>query len=631
MVQFFIFKNNAAVQVNRHRKMIISQIEDFLNSGKSIEDVQVVRKLTSITLQIDEQSVGNVTPITESFIPALEQEEDFVCGYDYEEAISEPEPEDEDTEIIIQNEEAETVVIVSDYLPCSKCGEVLTCKKTLEIHEFFKHSLFGVHIENEVEQSQEVVVGDDGEPNFIKKCANCATDFYDSHSLKHHLLASHSSEIQQNVNELLAVDTTAMDQEVVSKYVEHIRELLQLQVDCVELQIDENIKKHFYQFYCGEAFKTAEAEPVASNSEKDDNDLENEEVQVKKKVEKNATNLTVESRTWLKREINMRRQSIQTESGARVIYRCVYCNIYSSNSAPGFRYHLISKHLKHNNLQNLQVIGSDFEPPPLKTTVSLRNICTDCNLKFKDWKIFEGHQNSHKLFAVISEYYYFPTCNTCNKLFIDDSSLKLHLAKHDANENIEEPIPVPLGAIVMQGRQLEDLTITQPYDIKGDGSVFWWSCGHCSKKFPDEFLCRNHLLMLHASTFTCPIDKLEFSEHKAVSLFSHHIKNKHQELFPDISFSCTFCKMNFPTVYDKLSHMKSCSLRKFSCDHCGKRFFRKGDLFAHLRFISGELFFACKICHKKCETMSDLKIHLRSHTKEVSIKIAMPKVRIMNQ
>jgi len=124
------------------------------------------------------------------------------------------------------------------------------------------------------------------------------------------------------------------------------------------------------------------------------------------------------------------------------------------------------------------------------------------------------------------------------------------------------------------------------------------------------------MLMVHSSAFVCPIDKREFSGFKSVSLFAHHLRNKHSELFPELKFACTFCKMEFPSIYNKLSHMKSCSSKKFGCDHCDKKFFRKVDLKAHIRFVSGELFFSCKVCSKRCETMSDLKIHIRSHTKE---------------
>lgn len=613
VVQFFIFKNNATVQANRHRKMIFSQIEDFLVQNQNIENIQVIRKLSSITLQIDEQpnneaSINKIeisVPISEE---QDEEDEKSVSDY-YEELMSETQ-EDDDSDI--QNQNDETVVIVSDYLPCFKCDEVLTSSKVLEIHEFFKHSLLGIQLENEVEQSQEIVVGDDGEPIFIRRCASCEIEFYDSPSLKHHLLACHSSEILVSTNnEFLTVDAASIVLEFVNKYLEHIRDLVQ--TNEVDLEIDENVKSYFYKFYSSDAVKPAQVK----HEEEDVNVNEQENEEVNKKLQMRLTNLNVESRAWLKREIHLRKHTIKGENGTRIIFRCAYCDIYSSNSAPGFRYHLISKHVKDRNFQNLQRVGSDFDPPPLKTAVKPKNICNDCNLKFKDRKMFEAHRNSHDLFLVIAEHYYFPACNTCNKLFIDNATLKLHLTKHDASENIEEEIIVPPGALMMQGRQLGK--VSQIEDIKEVGDDFWWSCGHCLRRFQKEIVCRYHLLLIHTASFNCPIDKREFSEHKAVSLFSHHLRNKHPELFPNIIFSCTFCKMSFPTIYEKLSHMKNCSFKKFSCDHCGKRFFKKRELSAHMRFVSGELYFPCKICHKKWETMSDLAIHLRSHTKEVSI------------
>lgn len=237
----------------------------------------------------------------------------------------------------------------------------------------------------------------------------------------------------------------------------------------------------------------------------------------------------------------------------------------------------------------------------------------------RDKKQFTSHHNCHDLFKVIAEYYSFPACRTCDKLFIDDRALATHLENHNTKGDILLPIRTErVGACIEQGKQLSK----NPIEIKGDeisDDGLTWRCGHCTKTFNKEASCRFHLLMTHVAIFVCPLEKREFSGFKAVSLFTHHIKNKHSELFPELTFTCTFCKMNFPSIYDKLSHMKSCSLKKYTCDHCGKKFFKKCDLNSHLRFISGELFFPCQHCGKKCETRSDLKIHLRSHTKEVRI------------
>ena len=598
--------------------MIISQIEDFLNQSKiSIEDIQVIRKLSSITLQVDEQPINDSTAAT--IIHAIEQHEDndSFIDEDYEELISETDQEDEEIKIKSQIDEA---IVVSDYLPCLKCGEVMTSKRSSELHYFLKHSMLGIQIENEVEQSEEVFVGNDGKPTFIKKCRSCGSDFQDSSSLRYHLLVTHCDEVLLNIYELLAIDTTSKKLEIANNYLDYIKDLMQTSDG--DLVVDENVKSYFYQFYSCDA--TDNAEPFTCTSEDRVFNVIDHEVQVnpseKAKPEKNSIDLNVEGRAWIRREINLRKKTIQTEKGTQVVYRCAYCNSHSSNSAPGFRYHLLSKHLKNKNFQDLHEIRSDLETQQPKKTDSLKNICIECNLKLKDSKTLKTHRDSHELFETVAEHYFFPSCNTCSKIFIDDSTLKLHLANHNIRDNVEDPIAVPLGSLIMQGKQIDYIEIS--HYPEADDDNFWWSCGHCSRKFQQEFSCRDHLLKFHVSSFTCPIDKRIFSGNKSVSLFSHHLRNKHPELFPNVTFSCTFCKMSFSSIYEKLSHMKNCDLKKFFCDHCGKRFFKKGELVSHLRFVSGELYFACKECYKKFENLSDLKIHLRSHTKEVSILIA---------
>lgn len=658
MVQFFVFKSSVACHVNRHRKMIIAQVEDFLNNSKSIQEIQVLRKLDSITLQTDGNvSKSIVDPLVVSYKKNVEQEtkpedeeEKFVEDFDYEEVTSETELEAEEILEEIhsqveakQQKDEEEMVIVSNYLPCLKCGEVSTSDKTSEIHEFFKHSLLGIQVESEVENNQELFVVEDG-TKFIGKCSTCSIEFDDSSSLSNHLILCHSFDMLLSINELFAVDTARIDFSIVNKYIEYIKDLIQSK-DFDE-KIEDDIKAYFYQFYSGDELKTVELS--VDTVESDDENITFEDAEASqeataiipapsikteksvKRTVKNLKNLSEESRKWLRNEINLRRNVSKNEFGAtRVFYRCAYCNVFSSNSAPGFRYHMASKHLRDTKLEDLKTVVPDFNIST-NTKVIAKNTCVDCNLKFKDHKLFKAHRNYHDLFGTIAQYYLFPTCNTCSKLFIDESTLNLHLAMHDSNEDILQPLTVPPGALTLQGKPVDDPEIEQAEEISDD--EFSWNCGHCARKFHREISCRLHLLLTHAGGFLCPIDKREFLGFKAVSLFSHHLKNKHSELFPEIKFACTFCKLEFSTIYDKLSHMKSCSSKKFACDHCGKKFFKKGDLAAHLKFVSGELYFQCKVCQKKCETVSDMKIHLRSHTKEVSLmKLLTKRAQINNK
>lgn len=588
--------------------MIQTQVDDFLKQIKNLEEIQVVRKLHSITLQVDQDSImNNVTESNDCDKSQADENE----VHDYEEVLSEVLTEEEEDEEEIEDKtsrEEDIVVIVSDCSQCPKCDEITTSNERCEIHEFFKHSLLGTQIENEAEVSQEM------SESLQRKCGTCLAEFDEPTAFAYHLVVEHSSEILTQVNQLFGVNEVAVNLNIINKYISHVKELI-----CDgEGRIDERVKQYFYQIYSGEAGKQIEEDDEEEtenfSTEMFEESTEVIEFKQPKSVKNtvNLSNLDDESREWVRNEINTRKKHIENEFGvARVIYRCAYCNIYSSNSAPGFRYHLISKHLKENDIRELREVQTENVIPPMRSKIG-RNTCDECNLKFKDQKMLISHRNSHELFETISQYYCFPACHTCNSLYIDESSLNIHLNKHDANKDVTQPILVPSGAIIIQGKRVAISQNTQEVPSK----EFSWRCGHCTRKFSKEPACRLHLLMVHASIFTCPMDKREFSGFKAVSLFCHHLRNKHPEIFPDMMFPCTFCNLEFTSIYDKLFHMKSCSEKKFECDHCHKKFFKKGDLVSHLKFISGELFFQCKMCKKKCETLSDLKIHERTHTKE---------------
>lgn len=252
-----------------------------MSQSKSIQDIQVVRKLHSITLQIDENVVKRDEDDRQVIIYKPEQkdeedvEEKFVDDFDYEEVISETELEDDeiieeiDSQIESKQKDEDEMVIVSKYLPCLKCGSVSTSNKTSEIHEFFKHSLLGIQVENEVENSQEFVEVD-SETKFIGKCATCLMEFDDSNSLLNHLVLCHSFEILLNINETFAIDTSNVNFDLVNKYIEFIKDLIQTKE--LDEKADDVIKSYFYQFYSGDELKSVE--PV--DSIEVDSDVDNE-------------------------------------------------------------------------------------------------------------------------------------------------------------------------------------------------------------------------------------------------------------------------------------------------------------------------------------------------------------------
>lgn len=600
--------------------MIFKAIEDFLSQCKSYEAIQVVRKLHAITLQVDPDATSSYK---EDETLHLKQEQ-FIDECGYEEVISEPE-DDVDDEIDTQSQtEDDSMIVVSNCFQCLKCEKIAVDSVSLEVHDFFKHSIVGGRINSEVESAEIVIL--EKSQGAVRICTICSMHLKEAHDLSSHILFHHINDIFAKINESPDIE---IDFEIVNKYIEFVKDLLQSKdsKDALLPEVDPEVRKYFYAIFEGytiesnDQFETTNEQFEIVN-EVDGNEAENNDDVVVAYEElfqpivikiagKSSPNISEDSRAWLRKEIGLRKKTIRNEiGGTRNIFRCAYCNVYSSNSAPGFRYHLISKHLKNGSFGGLQEIESDHVPPEkgLKT----KNSCLECNLKFKDYKMLSSHQNCHDLFKTIANHYSFPACYTCNVLFIDDYTLNHHLAKHDSGDDVSLAVEVPPGAVFSLGKQIKGLKTAD--DVPEDDFAF--NCGHCTKKFSKDISCRYHLLMSHVETFVCPIDKREFSGFKAVSLFCHHFKNKHSEMFPELIFSCTFCKMEFPSIYDKLSHMKGCSLKKFACDHCGKKFFKKNDLISHMKFVSGELFYSCKICQKKCETLSDLKIHIRCHTKE---------------
>lgn len=366
--------------------------------------------------------------------------------------------------------------------------------------------------------------------------------------------------------------------------------------------LEESIKKQFYTIY-----------HIEENSE-------HETVNREETSTNEGEMFEFEGKNWVKDEIIKSKEVIESEDGPKIVYNCARCN-YVSNTGPGFRYHLISKHIKNRDFEteverkplDLVTVRYQASKPRTRKFKDSKNSCSVCCLKFKEVRALNTHESAHELFDVIASSMNYPQCDECRMMFCSFGDLNTHHMRHDT-EMASELIPA-IGILHRQGVQL---SLPVPDDAIADG-VLKWSCGHCTRKFQSDEAAKHHQLLFHAVTFECPIDKREFTGSKAFSHYNQHLKNKHPEMFPNLTFPCTFCRLEFTSIYEKLAHMKICSEKKYGCDHCNKKFFKKNDLIAHIKFVTGEVVFQCEMCSKACETASDLQIHLRSHTKTVFI------------
>lgn len=419
------------------------------------------------------------------------------------------------------------------------------------------------------------------------------------YQLRLHMLQIHAPYITTQLNK--EKDNTYEIDEAFLNYIIQLEEA-ELSGSNDYPKLEESIKEQFYTIYNIEDNSEHE---IVSREEMSANDGEMFEY---------------EGKNWVKDEITKSKEVIESEDGPKIVYNCARCN-YVSNTAPGFRYHLISKHIKNRDFE------TEVERKPLDlVTVKYqaikhrnrkfkdsKNSCGLCCLKFKEVRALNTHESAHDLFDVIASSMNFPQCDECRMMFCSYGDLNTHHMGHDTEMAFE-----PISAIGILHRQGVQLQLPMPNESSADDSMKW-SCGHCTRKFKTIEASKHHQLLFHAVTFECPIDKREFSGSKAFSHYNQHLKNKHPEMFPNITFPCTFCRLEFTSIYEKLAHMKVCSEKKYGCDHCNKKFFKKNDLIAHIKFVTGEVVFQCEMCTKACETASDLQIHLRSHTKTVFI------------
>lgn len=242
-------------------------------------------------------------------------------------------------------------------------------------------------------------------------------------------------------------------------------------------------------------------------------------------------------------------------------------------------------------------------------TGSYKLSCNECGLFFR--RHFPTHVEAHKTFSQLTEHYVMPKCEECRIMYANEDAMMTHLMWHAGGESQAlEPIPSS-GLSEYGGKKFKDPAGTAEHAVEEKV----WKCGHCFATFWNENECVQHQMMLHMDTLTCPVDRLEFRGNRGIAVYTRHMKNKHPELFPGITFPCTYCKTDFSTIFDKLAHMKLCRAKQFQCDGCGKSFFTKIQLAHHLRVEKGLLTYNCKYCQKKCQNSMDLKIHIISiHT-----------------
>lgn len=376
-----------------------------------------------------------------------------------------------------------------------------------------------------------------------------------------------------------------------------------------------------------------------------------------------TTSLTDEIKEWLRTETKQRRVLIETQDGNKFEWTCGICK-YTCTSSNSFRSHLIETHVRNSkppavinseqtlNYHQQQWIQSHIKQESegnswkcLKCEITFRNekilrqhllnhalslttddfrtiksgtvrprksktmkfkwTCQECWFQFSAQRSFDAHMRLHKTIEGMSIFTQLHNCVDCKMFFRSHNDLMLHLDGHNDNQSLLVPA---------EGIALQKTILFKRLPVPLEAQKGEFSCGHCGRQFNVEMNCKCHLLIHHVNPLVCPKDDRPFS---AMQPFICHLQKVHPEILPE-SLRCTHCKFPFTNIYERLAHMKTCDEKKFRCDHCDRKFSNKNFLNSHLKREMGLMSCACQVCGKVLKAKDELKIHMRSHTKEVN-------------
>lgn len=273
------------------------------------------------------------------------------------------------------------------------------------------------------------------------------------------------------------------------------------------------------------------------------------------------------------------KMAIVEADGPRNVWRCPDCaRIFRHRDT--LRNHIKIEHPNMNDEemkvklqattnvnQNFEAISRISQKLEHKEIGKSLNFCHECGLKFAVAKHHlkpKVHRDCHDVFKILAPHLPRFKCDSCRVLFNTEDLLTHHTMLHGSPDIVHL---IPADGLSHFGASHYKVPVGDADDAV-DEAV--WKCAHCPVRYFDENDCLAHIMLLHSAPIFCCIDNREFDGSSGFSKFLQHMKNKHPELFPDLKYPCGSCKIEFPSIYEKLAHQKICGNKKFECDYCGK-------------------------------------------------------------
>ncbi|XP_076174968.1 uncharacterized protein LOC143150516 [Ptiloglossa arizonensis] len=226
---------------------------------------------------------------------------------------------------------------------------------------------------------------------------------------------------------------------------------------------------------------------------------------------------------------------------------------------------------------------------------NLRTVCPYCHNTYSTENVMDTH------FRRMHKNHY--RCKKCQYIYESQDILDEHYKLHERNStplqcaSCKNKYKHPWG---LRQHQIRAHSTVEPNAIPEEGSMYF----ECGRRKPNQYRRKTYTCEYCDNTYP------QYSHLVAHERITHGIQDKRSK-----EFRCNVCKKYFCSEESLRRHGESHE-RRYTCDHCGKKFREKYILKLHIRKHTGEKPYQCKVCFRRYAELGVLRVHKLTHTGE---------------